>query len=272
MPELVGKTILITGAAGGFGREMLRQFLQAGSFLVLSDRELVTLHEAVSLVARGVGPVRGRVLGFVAADLASEAGCVELHRQATAITPQIDMLVNNAGLAGSGSFVDMPRDVWERLLRVNLLAPIRLSALFLPAMIARRSGQIVNIASVAGLVGTSGLAAYSTSKFGLRGFGEALADELAPYGVGVTTIYPFFARTPILAAPHYGDSAPLALPDWMIGDPALVIAALLAGIRAGKREIVPGAIAQQIAFANRYAPGALALFWRLANAGGNHDT
>jgi short-subunit dehydrogenase len=271
MPDLAGKTILITGAAGGFGREMIRQFLQGGSYLVLSDRELGTLFEAVSQVARAGDTPTGRILGMVAAELASHAGCEDLYRKATAVTPQIDVLVNNAGIASSGAFVETPQEAWERIVQVNLLAPMRLTALFAPAMIARRSGQIVNVASVAGLVGAEGLAAYSTTKFGLRGFSEALADELAPHGVGVTTIYPFFARTPILDAPHYGSSAGLQLPDWLIGDPADVITALLAGMRAGKREVIPGAIARQIAFAKRYAPGLLDLVWRIGAVGSTHD-
>lgn len=266
MPELHGKTILITGAAGGFGREMIRQFLRAGSLLVLSDRELPAIHAAAADVARGLGAVPGRVLGYVAADLASTAGCEQLHRQTTALVPELDILVNNAGLGLGGAFVDTPRASWERLMQVNLLAPMRLTALFLPAMVVRRSGHIVNIASVAGLVGSGGLAAYSTSKFGLRGFSEALAEELAQHDVGVTTLFPFFARTPILDSEHHGDAGTLALPDWMIGDPAAIIAELVAGVRAGRREVIPGPIAKQIAFAKRYVPGALDLLGWLMGA------
>ncbi len=266
--QLTGKTILITGAAGGFGREMMRQFLHAGCFLVLSDRLLPAIHSAASVVAQTFQTQRvaGRIIGYIAADLASREGCEQLHQQATALTPQIDILVNNAGIGVSGAFAAVPVDVWEQIMAVNLLAPMRLTALFLPAMLARRSGRIVNISSVAGLVGAAGLVPYATTKFGLRGFGEALAAELKPYGVGVTTLYPFFARTPILNAAHFGVTPPPALPDWMIGDPVHVIAALLAGIRADRHTVIPGSIAQQLDLLQRLAPGAPALLGKLTQS------
>lgn len=258
MDRLHGKTILITGAAGGFGRELIRQLLPAGGFLILSDRSLPAIHTAAVEVAAALGGQRvpGRIIGYIAADLANREGCVELHRQAAALTPQIDILINNAGIGASGNFTDVPPAVWEQIMEVNLLAPMRLTALFLPAMLARRSGRIVNIASVAGLVGAAGLVPYATSKFGLRGFGEALAAELAPFGIGVTTLYPFFARTPILQSAHFGVNNQPVLPNWMIGDPTHIIAALIAGIRADRRTVIPGAIARNLDLLQRLAPGA----------------
>jgi short-subunit dehydrogenase len=269
MPRLKGKTVLITGAAGGFGREMIRQFLQAGSYLLLSDCDRMATHEAVTDVARALDQkhVTGRVLGYIAADLVDNQGCEQVYSQAMAICPEIDMLVNNAGIGSSGAFIDTPQEKWERLLAVNLLAPMRLTALFLPAMMARRSGHIVNIASIAGVIPAASLTAYSTSKFGLRGFSEALAAELAPYGVGVTAIYPFFARTPILNSEQFGSAPHPSLPDWMIYDPAFIIAELLAGLEADKQRIVPGVMATQLDTIQRLAPGALPRLMRLTKQG-----
>lgn len=265
MGVIRGQTIVITGAAGGFGREMTRQFLRAGGFVIVCDQALPALHAAATEVARTLAgqAVAGRILGYVTADLATREGCVALYRQVSALAPQIDMLVNNAGIGGSGHFSAVPADVWERMLAVNLLAPMRLTELFLPAMLARRSGHIVNIASVAGLIGAAGLAPYSTTKFGLRGFSEALAAEVAPLGVGVTTLFPFFTRTPILQSAHFGADAQPALPDWLIGEPELVIAALIAGIEANRRTVIPGPIAQTIDVLQRIAPGALHTLSRL---------
>jgi short-subunit dehydrogenase len=252
--NLNGATILITGAGGGLGREMIRQFLQAGSFLLLSDRTLPALHAAASSVAHSTPALPGRIIGMLAADLSDQAGCAHLYRQAMVITPQIDMLVNNAGIALSGPFTAVPPAAWEQLMAINLLAPMRLTALFLPAMLERRSGRIVNIVSVAGLIGAGQLVPYATAKFGLRGFSDALAAELRGSGVGVSALYPFFTRTPILAAPAYGVAAP-HLPDWMIGDPAPVIHALIAGIRADQTTIIPPGIARALALLQRFAPG-----------------
>lgn len=264
MSQLDGATILITGAGGGFGREMIRQLVAAGSYLILADRELPALHAAASEVAATLGARggRGRILGYAAADLSSAEGCAALQQQVAAIAPAIDILINNAGIAYGGPFTAIPAERWERLMAINLLAPMRLTALFLPQMLARRRGHLVNISSAAGLIGTPGLAAYSAAKFGLRGFGEALANELAGQGIAVTTIYPFFARTPILDSAQFGPGTPLTIPPWLLYEPAQVVRALLRGIQRNQRHVYPGAIPRLIDLLQRLAPWALPLLAR----------
>jgi short-subunit dehydrogenase len=257
MTSLDGKIVLITGAGGGFGREMVRQFLGAGSSVMLADRDRTALSQAITSIAAGAEQARGKILGYAIADLAAEAGCDTLHRQVQAITPHIDVLVNNAGIACGGPFDAIPYEQWERLMQVNLLAPMRLTARFLPGMIARRSGHIANVSSAAELVGTPGLAAYSAAKWGLRGFGEALANEVEACGIAVTTIYPFFARTAILDPPQFGVVQRQTLPDWMLYDPQFVVAALIDGIRKRKRHVYPGAIPKVINVIQRFAPWAI---------------
>lgn len=219
--SLHGQTVLITGAGGGFGQAMIRQFLQAGSHVLLSDLDLRKLMQAADEVVAGMGDAKppGKILGFAAADLSQVEGCDALYRAATAITPRIDILVNNAGIGIFGPFMAIPQAKWERLIQINLLAPMRLTAAFLPSMIARRSGHIVNVASVAGLVGTPNLSPYCTAKFGLRGFSEALAAELRPYKIDVTAIYPFFARTPILQSERFGVRDLPQLPETLVYTP-----------------------------------------------------
>lgn len=253
MTRLDGKVVLITGAGGGFGREMIRQFLRAGSYLVLADRDRDLLHRAASDVAPLALSDRGKILGYVIADLATDAGCDDLHRQTQAITPHVDVLINNAGIGVSGPFADIPPPHWERLMAVNLLAPMRLTARFLPGMIARGSGHLVNVSSVAGLVGVPGIAAYSASKWGLRGFGNAIGNEYAAQGIAVTTVYPFFARTAILDSLHFGPKRD-PLPAWMVYQPSVVVAALIKSIQANKRHVYPGAIPKLIDLAQRLVP------------------
>jgi short-subunit dehydrogenase len=256
MTDLTSKIVVITGAGGGFGREMIAQLLRAGSYLILADRDGALLHAATASIAPVIGQVQGKILGYAIADLADERGCDELYRQVRAITPQIDILINNAGIACGGPFTAIPVEQWERLMQVNLLAPIRLTTKFLPDMIARRSGHIVNVSSVAGLIGTPGLVAYSTAKWGLRGFGEALANEVEMYGIAVTTIYPYFARTPILDAPQFGVERQ-SLPNWMLYEPHVAVAALIAGIRGRQRHVYPGAIPKVIGMIQRFSPWAI---------------
>lgn len=193
------------------------------------------------------------MLGTVAADLSTSEGCAALVAEVQAITPQVDMLVNNAGLGLSGVISDVPQAQCERLVHVNLLAPMRLTAAFLPAMIRRRSGHIVNMASVAGLVGPPGLAAYSATKFGLRGFSEALHADVWQHNIDVTVVYPFYARTPILDSPQYGLQQG-NLPDWLLYEPAFVVAAVVDGVRRRKLHVYPGAIPRWIDLLNRVAP------------------
>lgn len=249
MQSLTDKVVLLTGAGGGFGRSLGRLLLAEGCRLILADLPGAGLRQAAGGAA---GP--GAILGTVAADLGEPAGADALYADAVAISPQIDILVNNAGLAVYGRIDEVPQAAWERLMQVNLLAPMRLTSLALPAMVARRSGHIVNVSSAAGLMGAAGLSAYNASKFGLRGFSESLALDVARHGVHVTTIYPFFTRTPILDSPQYGVARRRALPRLIVGDPDRVMRALVRGIKRRKRHVYPGLIAKAIHVLRRLGP------------------
>lgn len=259
LKDLRQQIVLITGAAGGFGQELTRQLLEAGSYLLLADVRKDQLQQAVEGVVARIRPTpSGKILGIFAADLSTTEGAEELYRQCQAVTPYLDVLINNAGIGLSGPIQEIPQAKWERLMQVNLLAPMRLTAKFLPAMIERRNGHIVNVSSVAGLVGSGGLTAYCASKHGLRGFSNALRHDVRPHGIDVTTIYPFFTRTPILQSEQFGGQQ-RALPDWLIYDPAQVMAVLIEGIRRRKTDIYPGAIPRLIDTLQRLAPWSLRL-------------
>jgi short-subunit dehydrogenase len=256
---LAGKVILITGAAGGFGTAMIRQFIRAGSKLILADlaRDHLEAQAARVLKEAGLEAQASQILGYVGADLSTDEGCAETYAQTVAIAPHIDILVNNAGIAMSGFFAEIPQDTWEKLMQVNLLAPMRLTYRFLPDMMARRSGHIVNVSSLAGISGTPTITPYSTAKFGLRGFSEALANELESFDIHTTAIYPFFARTAILNSAHYGSAPRSTLPDRLTYDPDFVVEQLLRGIRRQRREVFPGAVPRVAYWLRRFAPGLL---------------
>lgn len=259
MKTLQGQVILITGAAGGFGQALTKRLLPLGPRLALADidRQQLAERTAKMLEAAKLTERRDQILGYFAADLASPVGAQALFDAVSAAVPEIDMLVNNAGIAMSGHFVDMPQDAWETLMQVNLLAPMRLTVLVLPGMIQRRRGHIVNISSLAGLVGTPYLVPYSTAKFGLRGFTEALAGDLKPFGIDVTAIYPFYARTAILDSPHYGAMPRSTVPDRLLSEPDFVMARLIDGIRRRKVHVYPGSIPHIADFLRRVAPWTL---------------
>ena len=254
MTQLHEAVVLITGAAGGFGQELTRQLLMAGSRLILTDLDTANLHQQVKMIQQEVAT--GEVLACLSADLSSREGSESLYHQVKALNIPVDVLINNAGIAVFGRMDEVPAEKWERLMQVNLMAPMRLSTLFAADMIARQKGHIVNISSVAGLSASAGLTHYAASKFGLRGFSEGLFNEVKAYNVKVTVVYPFFSRTPILQAQRYGTLAAGSqdLPESWITDPANVMRETIRGIVRNQLHVYPDAIAKNINILKRYSP------------------
>lgn len=258
MTQLREAVVLITGAAGGFGQELTRQLLMAGSRLILTDLDSDVLHKRVEIIQREVST--GEILACLAVDLSSTEGCQTLYEKVKAFSVPVDILINNAGIAAIGRLDEVPLPKWERLMQINLLTPMRLCALFAPDMMARQKGHIVNISSLAGWVGIAGMVHYSASKFGLRGLSEGLFDELKPYNIKVTGVYPFFSRTPILQSERYGSFAenPPNLPEYLITNPAEVMRQTIQGIASDRLEVFPDAFARNSSLLKRYFPNLLA--------------
>jgi short-subunit dehydrogenase len=247
MTEPAHKTVLITGAGGGFGRQMVRQFRAQGAALLLTDISDAALRDATE-------DAGGDLVGSLAADLSTEEGCDAVAELCGSRNVTPDILVNNAGIAVAGRLDHVPRARWETLMQLNLLAPMRLCDRFLPAMVERGSGHIVNISSIAGWIGSQGLSSYCASKFGLRGFGESLAGELKGTGVHVTNVYPCFSRTAILDSPQYGYEQRRGVPDYLVSDPADVVARVIAGVRRNRLHVFPDRHARVIHYVTRFVP------------------
>ena len=259
MTNLARKTVLITGAGGGFGIEMVRQFRAAGAKLILTDLTEQALRDVVETAG-------DKLVAALAADLATEAGCNALADLCAERSVTPDILVNNAGIAAAGRLDHIPQDQWERLIQVNLLAPMRLCNLFIPGMVERGSGHIVNISSLAGWVGARGMSPYCASKFGLRGLGESLSADLEGTGVFVTNVYPCFSQTPILDSPQYGYEHRLGVPPHLISDPSSVVASAIAGVRRKKLHVFPDKYARLTYYLLRFAPWLLPVIDRRLHA------
>ena len=175
-----GARVLLTGATGGLGGEIARELAGRGARLVLSGRRT----EVLEPLAAEVG---GETL---AVDLADRDDVARLAREAGAV----DVLVANAALPGSGAFTGFGLDEVDRTLDVNLRAPMVLAHALAPGMVERGRGQLVFMSSLAGKAIAAGGSLYAATKFGLRGFASGLRGDLAPAGVGVTTIFPGFIR------------------------------------------------------------------------------
>ncbi len=258
MTDINRSVILITGATGGFGRHMAQQFLAAGGRLILSDLE----GGALESLKAGFGPQQEKIIACIAADLSDESGCRGLAGALTDVGVCPNILINNAGLGVSGRLDHVPYDRWERLMQVNLLAPIRLCALLLPPMIARGSGHIVNISSLAGWVGSPGLTTYCAAKFGLRGFSEALDLDVAEQGIRISTVYPSFSRTPILDSEQFGYAEKRVVPDNMLSDPADVVAAMVRGVQRNKKHVFPDSTARVVHYVQRFLPALMPFLQR----------
>lgn len=183
------KTAIITGGAGGIASQLAPQLLAKGYRLLLIDLDDARLQER----ARALG---GEVQ-CVKADLTQEA---DLQRTTALIgrVSDLDLMVNNAGIIEPGDVANLPYAVLERHISINLLAPMRLTQAALGPMIARRSGCILSIVSAAGVVSLPGSAAYSASKFGLRGFLTSLSQEVIRHGIRVRNVFPGAVDTPML--------------------------------------------------------------------------
>jgi len=178
--NLAGRTVLLTGATGGLGGAIARALVAKGATLVLTGRRA----EALEALAAETG---GRP---IACDLADPGAAEALARD----VGEVDVLVANAALPASGELSSFSVEEIDRALMVNLRAPIVLARLLTERMAARRSGHLVFLSSLAGKAASPGGSVYSATKFGVRGFSLALREDLAPFDVGVSCVFPGFVR------------------------------------------------------------------------------
>ena len=178
--NLNGRSVLLTGATGGIGQVIAEHLHRAGAQLTLTGRRL----EVLEPLATRLGATA------LAADLADPADVTHLADTCA----QADVLIANAVLPGSGDILGLGVEEIDRALAVNLRAPMVLSRLLAEQMTARGSGHIVLISSLAGRSAHAGGSLYSATKFGLRGFGQAMRADLKDSGVGVSVVFPGFIR------------------------------------------------------------------------------
>lgn len=176
--SLVAGRVLLTGATGGIGLATARAFAGRGASLVISGR-------------------RSEILDPLAAEVSGRAVTCDLSRpedleRLIAEAGEVDVLVANAALPASGLLTELSQEQIDRMLEVNLRAPIALARAIAPQMISRGRGHMVFISSLAGKAASPASSIYSATKFGLRGFALALREDLLPHGVGVSVVLPGF--------------------------------------------------------------------------------
>ena len=236
-------TALVTGATAGIGAAFARQLADRGDDLVLVARDEARLRALADAL-----PVAVEVL---AADLASDEGCARVEQRCA---DGVDLLVNNAGLGTKGAFHEVPVEEEEHLLRLNVRAVMRLTHAALPPMLARGSGAVLNVSSVAGFFSGSRGATYSASKAWVTNFSESLARQYAPSGVRVLALCPGFTRTEFHERAEMDVSG---IPDRLWLDADDVVRAALQDLAAGKPLSVPGAQYKALVAAGRLVPSSV---------------
>jgi short-subunit dehydrogenase len=228
--EISGSRVLLTGATGGLGRAIAKALDQRGAHVLLTGRK----QDALEALAREL-----RSAEALAADLADRGDVDALPGRAG----QVDILVHNAGLPGSGRLESFTPGEIDRVLDVNLRAAIMLTRALLPAMSERGRGHLVYVSSMSGKIPTVRASVYGATKYGLRGFAGGLRDDLHGSGVGVSTVFP----GPIQGAGMW-DDAGIELPRWVpTKSPEDVGAAVVKAIDANRAEIAVADPGQRMA-------------------------
>ena len=189
--SLEGKTVLVTGAGSGIGRETALLCAERGASLVLCDRDEVGL-------SKTAGDSQARDVHTAVVDVSDREAMAAFAEGVHARVPAVDLLVNNAGVGLGASFVDTSLDDWDWILGINLKGVVHGCHYFVPRMVEHgRGGHVVNIASAAAYIPAEPLNAYNTTKYAVLGFSEALRMELARSKIGVTAICPGIIDTNI---------------------------------------------------------------------------
>jgi short-subunit dehydrogenase len=199
--QFAGGTAVVTGAASGIGEALAVQLAARGSNLVLVDRDKDRLGDIADRL-RTAHP--GLTLATHVADLSDDEQTAALAATLAAEHPETTLLVNNAGVALGGRFDQVTLDEFDWVMAVNFRSVVRLTHALLPVLKSHPGAHLVNVSSVFGIFAPAGQAAYSASKFAVRGFSEALRHELAENAIGVTVVHPGGIKTRIAESARTG--------------------------------------------------------------------
>ena len=253
MRIFAGKTAFITGAASGIGRALALELGRCGVDCFLVDIDAAGLGQTASEVRQ-----HGVRVGECRCDLSDPAQVSAACQRVLREFGGVDLLINNAGIAFYGRTTSMTAEQWDRLLAVNLHAPIQITRELLPSMLERLDAHIVNMCSIAGLVAGGRFAAYHVSKFGLIGFTEALRAEFGRRGLGVTAVCPGPVLTGLYIAAEAGSGSKVPMPPrWACATPEQVARRTLKAIRRNRRQVLITPLAHALFALKQFAPGVI---------------
>jgi len=248
----MAKTALITGASEGIGYELVKLFAKDGYDCVLVARNKQKMDQLAAEVEKNFG-ITTRV---IAKDLSLPESAQEIFDELNAAGVPVDVLINNAGLGLCGDFAKSDMNMNMHLIQVNLLTLTKLTWLFLPGMLKRKSGKIMNVGSIASFAPSPNFALYNASKAYVLFFSEALREELKGTGVSVTCLCPGATATQWQAR---AGAVGIRLNKVRIVDAKIVAETGYKGLMKGKRVVVPGLDNKITVLSSQLAPRAMIL-------------
>ena len=193
--NLLNKNVMISGGSSGIGFALAKEFATLGANITILARRKELLETALLDIRKSaISP--DQQFKWISADVSNFD---ELKRVLSADKTSYDILINSAGIAYPGKFVDMDPAIFKNVIDINYLGTVYLTKMILPKMIEKKSGYIVNISSIAALGGIYGHTAYAPSKYAVKGFSRCLRSELKSYGIDVSVVLPQDTDTPQLA-------------------------------------------------------------------------
>lgn len=261
MRILKDKTAVITGAGSGIGRALAQALSQEGVRLALADKDRAGLKETLSLL----GGANAKIWKV---DVSKRKEVEGFARQVEKFFGPADIVVNNAGVNSWGRVSDTSYETMEWMMGVNVWGVIHMTKAFLPQLLKSKEASLVNLSSTLGFMGFYGQAAYSASKFAVRGFSEALRQELKGTPVTVTLVYPGGVKTGIFRASRNEyrlsvearEKGRKEIEAHLKSTPAQAAKAIVGGIRRGSRRVLIGMDAHFIDKLSRWLPQAQDLF------------
>jgi len=241
------KVALVTGGTQGIGLACAKILAQEGYSLLLVGRD----QEKTARVAGELAATYGREVTPLVADLTSPEAAQKLYTEAKQTGKIVTLLINNAGFGIAGEFVQTQLDHEIGMMRLNMETVVRLTKLFVPDMVARRGGKILNVASVAAFQPGPYMTVYSATKAFVLSFSEALSEELRGKGIVVTALCPGPTKTGFQANAQLEE---VSAKEGSAADPFVVASAGIEGLLRGKSVVIPGMKNRLLIFLERFLP------------------
>jgi NAD(P)-dependent dehydrogenase (short-subunit alcohol dehydrogenase family) len=270
---LTDKQVFVTGAASGIGRATALRCAAEGAVVHLTDVNAELLEQA----ARDIRDAGGRVGHVEALDISDFAAVSAMADRLTAQHGAMDVVMNIAGISTWGTVRSLEHQHWQRLVDINLMGPIHVIERLVPPMMEAGRGYVVNVSSAAGIIGMPWHAAYSASKFGLRGVSEVLRFDLRRHGIGVSLVCPGAVATPLTETVHIAgidktsDRFRRMQAHFRRGaaSPEEAADAILAGMRRGRYWVYTSHDIRLVHWVQRYLPPVYALLMHAMSMGAN---